>query len=83
MSRTHHVPNGTCHASRDGLHTMTDKEYASKVDNSPPIGDAYKNLGRISAPMIRACTYAEVYGVKSRISGPTRGDAPAVSERRK
>lgn len=79
MPRVFSVRSGTCHASRDGLHTMTDKQYASAVDDSPPINDAYKALSRIAQPMARACAYAQVFGVNSKIGGPTKGDAPAVS----
>jgi hypothetical protein len=80
--RVHTVPSGTCHASRDGLAPMTDREWADRVDVSPPIRDAYANLGRIAAPTLRACEYASVFGIKSRISGATRGDSPAVAQRR-
>ena len=79
MSKVHTVRPGTCHASYDSLHTMTDKEYASAVDDSPTINDAYKALSRVAQPMARACAYASVFGIGSRTGGPTKGDAPAVS----
>ena len=74
MSRTF-----TCRAGTfaDGLVAMTDREYAERVDNSPPIGDAYRNLGRRGSPSGTACAYASVFGIHSRISGPTRGDPSA------
>lgn len=83
MSRVHSVRSGTCYASRDGLRPMTDAEYADTVDNSPPIGEAYASLGRVGSPMYAACMYGAVHGIKSRIGGPTKGDAPAVCEYRK
>jgi hypothetical protein len=77
---THRVRSGTF---ADGLVAMTDREYAERADNSPPIGDAYKLLGRSKTPMHTACTYAGTYGIRSRISGPVKGDAPALLERQK
>jgi hypothetical protein len=61
----------------DGLCTMTDREYADRVDNSPPIGAAYAALGRIGNPTLAACQYGRVFGIRSRIGGVPRGDAPA------
>jgi hypothetical protein len=73
---THRVRAGTF---ADGLVVMTDREYAERVDNSPPIGDAYRHLGRRGSPSATACAYASVFGIRSRISGATRGDPSAES----
>lgn len=73
---TRTCPRGTW--TPDGLlRSMTDAQFADRVDNSPPIGEAYAALGRIGRPTAAACGYAAVFGIKSRISGVTRGDSPA------
>lgn len=71
----------TCRAGTfaDGLVAMNDREYAERVDTSMPIGGAYAKLGRRGSPSATACAYASVFGVKSRISGATRGDPSAES----
>jgi hypothetical protein len=61
---------------------MTDAEWASDVDTSPPISQAYAKAGRMGRPTLTACQAASVFGIRSRISGPTKGDSPAVAERR-
>jgi hypothetical protein len=76
MNRMFRVPAGTMPRG-DGLCIMSDAEYADKVDNSPPIGEAYAALGRIGNPTASACAYARVYGIGSRIGGTPRGEAPA------
>lgn len=73
MPRTFAVSNW----ARDGLHTMTDKEYAATQDTSPPIGVAYAKLGQVRSNMLYACGVCATYGIKSRISGVPRGEAPA------
>jgi hypothetical protein len=71
---THRVSPGTMPRG-DCLLPMTDAEYAKKIDNSPPIGAAYANLGRIGNPTLAACAYAGVYW------GRRRGNQPTDKER--
>lgn len=61
----------------DGLCPMTDREYADRVDRSCSIREAYAALGRVKNPMQNACHYASTYGIRSRIGGTPRGEAPA------
>lgn len=77
---THRVPAG---AMADGLLSMTDAEWHSKVDTSPSISDAYRAIGRVRGSTHSACAYSRVFGIRSRIGGVNKGDAPAVSERLK
>ena len=78
MARIHSVPRGTF--TPDGLCSMTDAEYAGKVDTSISIGAAYARLGRIGNPTARMCQVAEVFGRGNAIrslNGAPKGDAPA------
>ena len=81
MSRTFYTFRRTFD---DGLKAgMTDAQYHAASDDSCSIAEAYVRMGRISNPTGAACEYARVHGIGSRIGGPTKGDAPAIAERRK
>lgn len=72
----HRVPRGTMPPPY-GSSNMDDSFYANKVDIGPTISESYTTLSRIKNPTGAACKYASVYGIRSRIGGTPRGEAPA------
>jgi hypothetical protein len=79
--RTFNLPAGTMPPGFGQVY-RTDAEYHTHVDDSKPIGTPPANLSRYGRPTLSAVISAETFGIKSRISGPTRGDAPAVAYNR-
>jgi len=75
MNRAFTVPRGTF--TPDGLCCLTDAQWHAEHDESPSIADAYRGLARMKSNIGAACDYARTFGIRSRIGGVPRGEAPA------